>query len=470
MSSDTPIPLPPPALPGPTPTLDPELAISVRGVGKCYEIYAKPIDRLKQTLLGRLVQSEFHRKFWALRDVSFDVARGEAVGIVGKNGSGKSTMLQIIAGTLAPTEGVALVRGRVAALLELGSGFNPQFTGRENAFLAGAIRGLPRKLMEEKLDDIAAFADIGDFFDQPVGMYSSGMHARLAFSVASMVEPEVLILDEILAVGDASFTQKCMARLHKLLDTGVTLLFVSHNLDSVKSICRRGVYLQKGKTIFVGPTEQAVDQYLSHVRENATKRAAEKVEKLAQPKELLTDVESSLRYGTGHAQVEKVRLTDDSGADREEFGYGERVVVEASIRAVVDMERLNVVFTLRDQMGVDLFGATAVRDGARPPRMRAGELAVVRFSFRNRLRSGPYGVSLAVTRRPDDAGDGLATLDNLDGCAAFQSLGDPRRKIRGKLRYPVQAECTVIRATGVVRKTVSKGVATAAGKVIQKPV
>jgi len=301
-------------------------------------------------------------------------------------------------------------------------------------------------------------------------MYSSGMHARLAFSVASMVEPEVLILDEILAVGDARFTQKCMARLHKLLDTGVTLLFVSHNLDSVKSICRRGVYLQKGKTIFVGPTEQAVDQYLSHVRENATKRAAEKVEKLAQPKELLTDVESSLRYGTGHAQVEKVRLTDDSGADREEFGYGERVVVEASIRAVVDMERLNVVFTLRDQMGVDLFGATAVRDGARPPRMRAGELAVVRFSFRNRLRSGPYGVSLAVTRRPDDAGDGLATLDNLDGCAAFQSLGDPRRKIRGKLRYPVQAECTVIRATGVVRKTVSKGVATAAGKVIQKPV
>ncbi len=264
--------------------LDPALAISVRGIGKCYEIYAKPIDRLKQSLLGRLVQSEFHQKFWALRDVSFDVARGEAIGIVGKNGSGKSTILQIIAGTLAPSEGVALVRGRVAALLELGSGFNPQFTGRENAFLAGAIRGLPRRLMQEKIDDIASFADIGEFFDQPVGMYSSGMHARLAFSVASMVEPEVLILDEILAVGDASFTQKCMSRLHKLLDTGVTLLFVSHNLDSVKSICRRGVFLQQGRTVFVGPTEQAVDHYLSHVRETATKRAVAKIEKLAESK------------------------------------------------------------------------------------------------------------------------------------------------------------------------------------------
>jgi len=438
--------------------LDPSLAVSVRDIGKCYEIYARPIDRLKQSILGRLLQSEFHRKFWALQGVSFDVGRGEAVGIVGRNGSGKSTLLQIIAGTLAPTEGVALVRGRVAALLELGSGFNPQFTGRENAFLAGAIRGLPRRLMEEKIDDIASFADIGEFFDQPVGMYSSGMHARLAFSVASMVEPEVLILDEILAVGDASFTQKCMARLHKLLDAGVTLLFVSHNLDSVKSICRRGVFLHKGRTVFVGPTEQAVDHYLSQVRDNATRRATEKVSKLAGARDRVAEVESELRYGTGHAQVETVRLLDRQGQQREEFVYGERVCVEVSIRAMIDLERVDVGFTLRDQAGVDLFGATAVREGAKPPRLRTGEMAVVRFSFRNNLRPGPYGISLSVTRRPDELGDGLATLDHLDGCAAFTCVGDPRRKVRGKYHHAVQAECTVLHPTGAVRKSVGRAV------------
>ena len=461
MSSD-PSPQAPSAAPDPgggaLAPLDPSLAISVRGIGKCYEIYAKPIDRLKQSLLGRLLQSEFHRKFWALRDISFEVERGEAVGIVGRNGSGKSTLLQIIAGTLTPTEGVALVRGRVAALLELGSGFNPQFTGRENAYLAGAIRGLPRKLMEEKMEDIAAFADIGEFFDQPVGMYSSGMHARLAFSVSSMVEPEVLILDEILAVGDASFTQKCMARLHKLLDAGVTLLFVSHNLDSVKSICRRGVYLHKGTRVFFGPTEQAVDRYLSQVRENATRRAAEKVSKLAEQREVLAPLESELRYGTGHAQVERVRMLDRIGGERDEFAYGERIEIEASIRAMIDLERIDVAFTLRDQTGVDLFGATAVREGAKPPRLRAGELAVVRFSFRNNLRPGPYGISLTVTRRPDELGDGLATLDNLDGVAAFTCISDPRRKVRGKFHHAVRAECTVLKPTGAVRKTVGRTV------------
>lgn len=445
-----------PAIPSPPLTLDPALAVSVRGVGKCYEIYDKPIDRLKQSLLGRLLQSEFHKKFWALRDVSFDVARGEAVGIVGRNGSGKSTLLQIIAGTLAPTEGVALVRGRVAALLELGSGFNSQFTGRENAFLAGAIRGLGRRQMEDKIDDIAAFADIGEFFDQPVGMYSSGMHARLAFSVASMVEPEVLILDEILAVGDASFTQKCMARLRKLLDSGVTLLFVSHNLDSVKGLCQRGVYLAKGHSVFVGPTEQAVDHYLSVVRESRTQRAVEKVTKLAQTHEVVAEVESELRYGTGHAQVEQVRLLDRRGDEREEFAYGERVVIEITIRALVAIERVDAEFTLRDQTGVDLFGGTAFREGAKLPRLREGERAIVRFSFRLNVRPGSYGISVSVSRRPDERGDGKATLDHLDACAAFHCLGHPRRKVRGKYHHPVHAECTVLRPTGVVRKTVGR--------------
>jgi ABC-type polysaccharide/polyol phosphate transport system ATPase subunit len=242
-----------------------DVAIAVRGLGKRYMLYERPHERLKEQLLWRFGR-RFGREFWALHDVTFEVGRGEAVGIVGRNGSGKSTLLHIIAGTLCPTAGEVAVAGRVAALLELGSGFNPEFTGRENVFLNGAILGLSRADVLRRFDDIAAFADIGEFLDQPVKVYSSGMLVRLAFAVQAHVDADVLIVDEALAVGDAYFQHRCMRRIRQLVDRGTTLLFVSHATDAVKRFCRRGLWLDGGGLCYFGEAGVAVERYLADTR------------------------------------------------------------------------------------------------------------------------------------------------------------------------------------------------------------
>jgi ABC-type polysaccharide/polyol phosphate transport system ATPase subunit len=241
-----------------------EVAISVRGLSKMYRIYDRPQDRLKHMLWrGR---RRYGREFWALRDVSFDVYKGETVGIIGRNGSGKSTLLQIIAGTLAATEGEVWASGRVAALLELGSGFNPEFTGRENVFLNGTILGIGHQEMERRFDEIAAFADIGDFIDQPIKIYSSGMLVRLAFAVQAHIEPDVLIVDEALSVGDVYFQHKCMRRIKQLVDRGTTLLFVSHTAETVKRFCQRGLWLDGGQARYYGEAGVATEKYLAFMR------------------------------------------------------------------------------------------------------------------------------------------------------------------------------------------------------------
>jgi lipopolysaccharide transport system ATP-binding protein len=236
------------------------LAIVVRNVSKLYRVYDQPQDRLKQ-LLWRGYRS-YGRDFWALRDISFEVRRGEMVGIIGRNGSGKSTLLQIIAGTLAPTTGEVGVGGRVAALLELGSGFNPEFTGRENVMLNGTLLGLSREEVLRRFDEIVAFAEIGPFLDQPVKTYSSGMLVRLAFAVQACLDPEVLIVDEALAVGDVFFQQKCYRRLEALRERGTSILFVSHNLADVRQFCQRAVVLSEGRAVFQGSSADAVAHYL----------------------------------------------------------------------------------------------------------------------------------------------------------------------------------------------------------------
>lgn len=237
-----------------------DLAISVRGVSKAYQIYDKPTDRLKQMIFG--ARRKFHEEFLALQDINFDVRKGETVGIVGRNGSGKSTLLQIICGTVTPTIGSVEKQGRISALLELGSGFNVEFTGRENVYLNGAILGLSKAEIDERFDQIAAFADIGDFIDGPVKHYSSGMFARLAFSVAIHVDPDILIVDEILAVGDAAFQRRCLAKFYEIREKGCTILFVSHDQYQVKSVCQRALYLDRGRQKLFGPAGRVIDQYV----------------------------------------------------------------------------------------------------------------------------------------------------------------------------------------------------------------
>ncbi|MFA6281475.1 MAG: ABC transporter ATP-binding protein [Candidatus Omnitrophota bacterium] len=238
-----------------------EVVLKVQDISKRYEIYEAPHHRLLQTLLrGR---KQFYKEFWALRDISFEVKKGECLGIVGRNGSGKSTLLQIIAGTLAPTNGSVSVNGKVAALLELGSGFNPEFTGRENVYMNGAIMGLSRPEMDKKFDEIASFADIGKFIDQPVRVYSSGMYVRLAFAAAINVNPDILIIDEALSVGDGVFIHRCMNRFHELRAAGTTVLFVSHDMTAMRLLTSRVLWLKDGQQVQLGSTTNIVDSYIS---------------------------------------------------------------------------------------------------------------------------------------------------------------------------------------------------------------
>ncbi len=257
-----------------------EMAISVSNLSKCYHIYDRSQDRLKQyifprlhRLVGRQPQNLF-REFWALKDVSFEVKKGETVGIIGRNGSGKSTLLQIVCGTLTPTGGTVEANGRVAALLELGSGFNPEFTGRENAYMNGAVLGLKKEEIDARFDDIAAFADIGEFIDQPVKMYSSGMVVRLAFSVAINVDPEILIVDEALSVGDELFQRKCFSRIEAIRNNGATILFVSHSGSTIVELCNWAMLLDAGKKLAIGSPKQIVGRYQKLLYAPADKQEA----------------------------------------------------------------------------------------------------------------------------------------------------------------------------------------------------
>ncbi len=478
--------------PSPDPLLAPasaagEPAISVRNVGKCYRIFHRTTDRLVERVTGRTRA----RDFWALQDVSFDVYPGQSLGIIGRNGAGKSTLLQIIAGTLTPTTGEVRIRGRIAALLELGSGFNQQFTGRENVFLSGAILGVPRKQMEDRLPEIEEFADIGDFIDEPVSTYSSGMHARLAFAVSVSLKPDVLILDEILAVGDAAFQQKCMGRLHELLASGVTLLFVSHATDAVRSICRQGLLLSGGRQKYFGAASEAVDRYFRIVREQQTARGLRRHETLLEPPPApppsalpITDPDEvaagtdpegasaspptspadapvsapvaaseESRYGTGHARVESVQLLGDDGDPRDGFIFGEHVNVEVLFRTSVDLPKSDVIIKVRDKTGIELFGVSVndEADGRKITALRAGQTVLARFRFLNNLKAGPHGVSVTVTRPPASLGDGLITLDHIDVAAAFVSLPQSKGVVRGKYQHACQVQWSVVKGAPVTQ-------------------
>ncbi len=279
-----------------------DIAISVQGLGKCYQIYNAPRDRLKQFILPRLQrlvkrpQRHYFREFWALKNVTFDIKKGESVGIIGRNGSGKSTLLQVIAGTLSPTGGDVLVNGRIAALLELGSGFNAEFTGRENVFMNASVLGLSQEEIASRFQEIADFANIGDFIEQPVKTYSSGMLVRLAFAVSVCVQPDILIIDEALAVGDMAFQFKCLERLKQLIESGTTLLFVSHDISLVRSFCDLTLLLDQGLPVAFGPSLEVTETYLMNARQE---QMANSINRTVSIKPRVAE-ECRFAFGTGH--------------------------------------------------------------------------------------------------------------------------------------------------------------------------
>jgi len=363
--------------------LSDSVAIYVENLGKSYHIYSKPQDRLKQFLLPRLngmigrESRSYFREFWALRDISFEVKRGETVGIIGRNGSGKSTLLQLICGTLTPTTGTVRAHGRVAALLELGSGFNPEFTGRENVYMNGAILGLRKEEIDERFDNIAAFADIGDFIEQPVKMYSSGMMVRLAFAVIAHVDADILIIDEALAVGDAFFTQKCMRFLRDFMKTG-TILFVSHDTASVRSLCSRAIWLENGQAQQEGTPKEVCEAYLEAFYEaQQGKGSSAKLKTIknggARPRKdqrlefinasnLRNDLEvfkfdpDAASFGKGGARIISAELLDQDGFSLSWVIGGEPVILRIVARAEETLDAPIIGFYVKDRLGQTLFG------------------------------------------------------------------------------------------------------------------
>ncbi|CAH0196722.1 ABC transporter ATP-binding protein [Stenotrophomonas lactitubi] len=401
--------------------IDNDVVIDVQGVGKSYHMYERPSHRLLQALAGK--RKSFYKDFWALRGVSFSIRRGQTVGIVGRNGSGKSTLLQMIAGTLNPTEGHITVKGRVAALLELGSGFNPEFTGRENVYLNATILGLTRPQIEARMDSILAFADIGEFIDQPVRSYSSGMSVRLAFAVIAHVDADILIIDEALAVGDAFFSQKCMRFLREFQKNG-TLLFVSHDAAAVTNLCESAVWLQNGQMRLSGTSQQVIEAYMTEQHVVGRREAGvEDVKVEKKSRRLASDApdfrHDALReagvsnrialfefdpenvgqeFGTQGARIVDVALTDQDGAPLGMAEGGELVRLRVRVELMQSLHSLIVGFYVKDRLGQRLFGDNsyfACKDA--PVGGQAGESVVASFLFRMPVMpSGSYMIDAAV--------------------------------------------------------------------------
>jgi len=387
-----------------------DLAISVAGVSKIYHLYEKPQDRLKQILWKSATNPS--DEYWALRDINFDVKKGETVGIVGRNGSGKSTLLQIICGTLTPSHGHVERQGRLSALLELGSGFNPEFTGRENVYLSASILGLSKEEIDNRFDKIAGFADIGQFIDSPVKHYSSGMFARLAFSVSVHVEPEILIVDEILAVGDAAFQRRCLSKFYEIRNRGCTILFVSHDQYQVKSVCERALYLKEGRQVMFGPAPRVIDQYMvemeAQVAQSTTAAFAATLASAAAGEshhtcESDTDKQkrAALKAGNESAdqlfKITDVRLTDIEGTALETVTTGQSVCVCFDFVALVDTppEEISFVFNLYRHDELYLCGATTLMD--KIPAYRSSNAGTVSIDFADLpLLSGQYKWRVAI--------------------------------------------------------------------------
>jgi ABC-type polysaccharide/polyol phosphate transport system ATPase subunit len=377
------------------------VAIAVNGLGKMYRIYRRPLERLKQMLC--LGQRAYGREFWALRAVSLNVRRGEAVGIIGRNGSGKSTLLQILAGTLAPTEGTVETGGRVAALLELGSGFNPEFTGRENVFLNGAILGLSRAEMEARYERIVAFADIGEFIDQPIKIYSSGMLVRLAFAVAVHVHADILIVDEALSVGDIFFQQKCFDHIRRLKSSGVTILYVSHDLASIKSVCDRALVMKDGAIIFDGEPSEAVNLYFRDLGDalGPSPMAAGPAEVASQgPVSIQGFLERSilrrgqLPVGIPGLELVAARVCDEDGRDSISVGMMRALVFHLLICAHRTVEVPIVGMHVHDRLGNLVFASGTLQIGKRLPHLKPGDHLVVSFKLELRVSPGEYTFDL----------------------------------------------------------------------------
>ena len=445
------------------------IAIRVNNLSKCYHIYGRPQDRLDQYIIPRLNRlvgrqsKNYFREFWALQDISFEVKKGETVGIIGRNGSGKSTLLQIICGILTPTSGSVETNGRIAALLELGSGFNPEFTGRENVYMNGTILGLSKEEIDTRFDDIAAFADIGEFIEQPVKTYSSGMFVRLAFAVNIMSQPEIMIVDEALAIGDMNFQAKCMTAIKRIQEAGTTVLFVSHDIGAVKSLCSRGIYLEHGELKSVGTAAVVAEHYVRMMREEMNEEqrrfvrtnstfpsVKDKTESTAseiQGKELKESRDfdrrvEQFRYGTGGARITYVEFlnTDDEPINSVEFN--QEVRIRIYFKSYSDLDVSPNYYILDDKKNI-ILGVGPRMLGKPLVHARQDSRYVVIYTTKLPLQEGIYSVQLQITK-PVIADETAEFVDVIEDAIVFNVVRRRDSRAWAKVFLPNTYECTEI--------------------------
>jgi ABC-type polysaccharide/polyol phosphate transport system ATPase subunit len=418
-------------------------AVRLHKISKSYAIYDSPGDRLKE--LATLSRWHFHRDFWALRDLTFEIGRGETFCIIGENGSGKSTLLQLIAGILQPSSGNLTVNGRVSALLELGSGFNPEFTGRDNIYLNASILGFSNREIDGRYEEIAAFAEIGDFIDQPVKTYSSGMVVRLAFAVAIHVDPEILLVDEALAVGDIYFRQRCMRKVHELRARGITILFVSHAIGDVKALGDRTLWLENGQVRELGDTDMVVARYLARMveKDSAYLTLAKRPERdpataLSRPPEIVEQIPNiDHRYGDQRAELIGIAILDPYGSPVHVMEPCSRIVVRISVRAKEELALPIVGFMLRNHLGIDFSGTNTAREGFELPPMAPGDMYTVDFHVDvPELYPGSFSFSPAIA---DGTLQSYKMCDWIDNAITLQ-MGHTEAPLYGYMHLPCRVE------------------------------
>jgi ABC-type polysaccharide/polyol phosphate transport system ATPase subunit len=384
----------------------------VQNVSKRYRLYGTPFDRLRE--LNPFRRDPLHKDFWALRDVSFTVDRGEVVSLVGPNGCGKSTLLQVISGILQPTSGRVVARGRIAALLELGAGFNPEFTGRENVLINGEIMGIPRAEMEANLPAIEAFAEIGDFIHRPVKEYSSGMYVRLAFSAAISVNPDILIVDEALAVGDAVFANRCIRKFDELREKQTTILFVSHDLGLVKRLSDRAIFLLDGRIAAAGEPRDVINRYIGLVLER---------QKAFEDKDRTPSLPASHRHGDGTSEITNVQLLNEQDQETRAVQSGDRITVR--VRAAFHRERAEpmVGILIRNRIGMDIYGTNTKIEHIDLGQFQAGEEIEVDFAFECWLTPHQYTITVATQYLDGSSHDWLDDVITFDVFSSRQASG-----------------------------------------------
>jgi len=394
--------------------------VAVQRVSKVYHLYRRPSDRIRELLP---FSSATHRSdFWALKDVSLNAARGEFLGIVGPNGSGKSTLLQVICGIVQPTSGRVAAEGRIAALLELGAGFNPESTGRENVYVNGEILGLPRRELARVFPSIEAFADIGEFIDRPVKEYSSGMYVRLAFATAIHVEPEILVVDEALAVGDAAFSNRCIHKFEELRRRNVTVLFVSHDLGLVKRLSDRAIFMLQGQIASEGSPSDVVNRYVGYVLEREKDAATSPG----------GEMRSTFRHGDGASRILEAQLLNGEGVPSATIRSGERVCAKVRARFQRSVQNPVAGILIRNRLGIDVFGTNTRLEQRELGGFEPGEELEVSFQFDCLLTAQEYTLTVATQHW-----DGMSQ-DWLDDVVNFTVVDS--RGVAGLLNLDTETE------------------------------